>query len=325
MHHELCYIDAMDEHRIPINIWKQSNTTQHAKAIIHINHGMSEHSTRYAPVAERFVENGYIVIGHDHRGHGQSIQHPDQQGHYADKDGWQKVISDVNQVNQEIHRQYANTPVVILGHSMGSFIVQSYIAQYGDTVDAALLSGSAFNEKMTIKVASLLTWFESHRTSPLGKSNLIHFVSFGSFNRNFNPARTKSDWLSRDPTEVDKYLSDSLCGFLCSNQLWADLLAALMDLTKIETVRAIPNNLPILAFSGELDPLSYNKNKTHGIELLASHLRHGGQQLVDTKIYPKARHEILNETNRHEVIGDLIEWIEARSLSSNTPGNAASL
>lgn len=313
MHHESCYIDAPDDHKIYVNIWKKSKGIKKPRAILHINHGMAEHSARYAVIAERFVQEGYVVYGHDHRGHGKSVQHTELLGHYADNDGWGKIVSDVLHVNQSIHASYPNTPVIILGHSMGSFIVQSYLALHGDTVTAALLSGSALSDKATIQFGSFLARMETRRQGVLGRSKLLDFFSFGIYNREFRPFRTSADWLSTDPLEVDKYIADPLCGFLCTNQLWTDLLAGMKDISNINTLQEIPNSLPILAFSGELDPLSYNKRKTHGIEKLSSHLRSSGQHYVTHKLYPGARHEILNETNRHEVIDDVLKWVEGHS------------
>ena len=311
MHHESRYIDALDNHEIYVNIWKKTKSTKNAKAILHFNHGMAEHSDRYAVIAERFVAEGYIVYAHDHRGHGKSVQRTEMLGHYADENGWEKVISDVLQVNTLIKSQHPNTPIIIMGHSMGSFIVQSYLVSHGDTVSAALLSGSTLGDKLLREFGSFLTKVETRRQGSLGKSAALDFASFGIYNREFSPTRTGADWLSRDPTEVDKYVADPLCGFLCTNQLWADLLGGMKDIAKVKTIKKIPNDLPILLFSGELDPLSHNKKKVHGLHQLTSHLRTGGQHYVTCKLYPEARHEILNETNRHEVIDDLVEWIES--------------
>ncbi|OUS23684.1 hypothetical protein A9Q99_26980 [Gammaproteobacteria bacterium 45_16_T64] len=310
MHHESCYIDAPDDHRIFVNIWKKTKSTKKVRAILHINHGMAEHSDRYAALAERFVEEGYIVYGHDHRGHGKSVKHAELLGHYADKNGWEKVISDVFLVNRLIRERHEGTPIIIMGHSMGSFIVQAYLAENGRTVDAALLSGSALSDKLTVNFATVLAKLETKRSGPLSRSKALDFFSFGIYNREFKPTRTSADWLSRDKDEVDKYINDPLCGFLCTNQLWIDLVSGIKDIGSPDTVKKIPNDLPIFAFSGERDPLSYNKSKTHGIDLLTSHLKHSGQHYVTQKLYPGARHEILNETNRHEVIDDVLEWTE---------------
>jgi len=310
MHHESCYIDALDDHKIHVNIWKKTKAIKKPRAILHINHGMAEHGARYAVIAERFVQQGYVVYAHDHRGHGKSVQNAELLGHYADTDGWEKIVSDVLQVNQSIHESYPNAPVIILGHSMGSFIVQSYLVSHGETVAAALLSGSAFGDKATIQFGAFLAKMETRRQGALGRSKLLDFFSFGIYNREFKPFRTSADWLSTDPLEVDKYIADPLCGFLCTNQMWSDLLAGMKDISNTDTLRKIPNAVPILAFSGELDPLSYNKRKTHGIEKLSSHLRTSGQHYVTHKLYPGGRHEILNESNRHEVIDDVLQWAE---------------
>jgi alpha-beta hydrolase superfamily lysophospholipase len=150
-----------------------------------------------------------------------------------------------------------------------------------------------------------------------GRSALIEWLSFGSFNKKFKPARTRFDWLSRDPKEVDKYANDPLCGFRCTNQLWIDLLGGLQQISKASNLAQIDPGLPLLVIGGECDPVSEGKRLTD----LANALRKAGSQSLQLTIYPQARHELFNETNRDEVTADVLAWI-AQVLSHRRPHRA---
>lgn len=304
------FLTSIDGHKIFVRKWcnpKQSKP----RGIIHINHGMAEHSRRYEPVAECLVADGYIVYAHDHRGHGHSIPQGGLVGHYADKHGWKLVIADVLKVNEYIRAQEPGLPIILLGHSMGSFIVQCYCIKHGDTVDGVVLSGSGFSTPGALRAPRMLIKLEKLRGGPKGRSPLIDYQTFGTFNKKFGDTRTEADWLTRDSGEVDKYISDPLCGFLCTNQLWQDFLGGLETLSKIRNLQNIPNSLPFYLISGERDPLSFHSTR-HGIHKLANHLRSSGQQDVSVKLYEEGRHEIFNELNRQEVIDDLLEWLNSR-------------
>jgi alpha-beta hydrolase superfamily lysophospholipase len=233
-------------------------------------------------------------------------------GHYADQNGWQLVIADAHRVNEFIRSQFPNTPIVMLGHSMGSFITQGYLIHHGRTVNAVVLSGSAMNSPMSVRSARMLAHLEKLRSGAKGRSNLIDMATFSSYNRQIaKQPRTTSDWLSRDCVEVDKYVGDPLCGFLCTNQLWLDFTSGLEAIGRSGNIRKIPADLPFYLMSGERDPLSFD-NSRHGIERLAEHLRNGGIRDVSVRLFEDARHEIFNELNRQEVISDMLDWLEPR-------------
>lgn len=308
MHSEKFFVTSLDNHKIFVRKWAPADRAP--RAVIHILHGMAEHCTRYEPVAERLVEQGYAVFGHDHRGHGYSVPQSGLLGHYADSNGWQLVIADAKKVNEAIHKQYPDTPVILLGHSMGSFIAQGYLIQHGRSVDAVVLSGSTANSPMSVRSARMLAHLEKLRTGPKGRSNLIDLATFSSYNRQITKTpRTDCDWLSRDDCEVDKYVNDPLCGFLCTNQLWLDLTSGMESIGRISNLRRIPSDLPFYLVAGQRDPLSFDSGH-HGVEKLASHLRDGGIKNVTVKLYEEGRHEIFNEVNRQEVIDDLLVWLE---------------
>lgn len=302
-------LSAVDQHRIFLRKWYDKTRTP--RGCIHINHGMAEHSQRYQPIAEQLVAAGFVVFAHDHRGHGHSIPQGGLVGHYADRNGWSLVVSDLLTVNRHIREQYPQLPVVLIGHSMGSFIVQSYCLKYGDTVDAVILSGSAFTHPRLIKANKILVKMERLRSGPRGRSNLIDHQTFGAFNKHFGKPRTEADWLTRNESEVDKYLTDPLCGFICTNQLWHDFVSGLESISDSRNLKSIPDQVPFLLISGERDPLSFHRTQ-HGITRLAKLLESCGQNDVDYKLYPDGRHEIFNEINREEVVSDVIDWIDSK-------------
>ncbi len=315
------FLTSIDGHKIFVRKWSQPKQAN-PRAVIHINHGMAEHSRRYEPIAEHLVKAGYVVYAHDHRGHGHSIPQGGLVGHYADNNGWNLVLADVHKVNQFIKESEQALPIVLLGHSMGSFIAQNYCIKYGDTVDAIILSGSGFSSPGALRAPRMLVKLEKLRSGPKGRSALIDYQTFGNFNKKFGQTRTEADWLSRDEAEVDKYIDDPLCGFICTNQLWQDFLGGLDALSRLKNLRSIPNHLPFYLVSGERDPLSYH-NTHHGIHKLANHLRSSGQTDVSVKLHEGGRHEIFNELNRGEVIENMLEWLDSRvPQSGRAPAKA---
>ncbi len=280
------------------------------RAILHIAHGMAEHGARYEPVAQRAIEAGVAVFANDHRGHGEMAGYGTT-GHFADENGWHLVVSDLFRINQHIRKKYPGVPVVLLGHSMGSFIAQQYAMDYRGTLAGLVLSGSNYDAPLVYKSARGIARLERARQGARGKSTLMNYLSFGSFNKHFAPNRTQYDWLSRDAFEVDKYVADPLCGFQCTNQLWLDLLAGLIHISNPKQLGLIPPELPVYVLGGERDPVS---DMGKGLERLVAMLKSAGIRDVDADIYPDGRHEMFNETNRDMVIDNLLEWL-GRSVS----------
>lgn len=302
MHHDSFELTANDGTRVWVNHWFGESAP---KAVVMIAHGMAEHSGRYARLAAALVANGFGVYAPDLRGHGRTAQHG-VQGHYADQDGWNKVVGDLASLNTHIQQQHPQTPLFLLGHSMGSYIGQAYLVQHSADVQGAILSGSNYQPVALYRVARLIAQCERFRQGATGRSALLEFLSFGSFNKAFKPTRTDFDWLSRDPAEVDRYINDPLCGFRCTNQLWIDLLGGLQDITQPRNLARIDKTLPLLVVGGASDPVSDGQR----LNDLARALRLAGNTSVQLEIYPDARHELLNETNRDAVTADLIHWLD---------------
>ncbi len=223
-------------------------------------------------------------------------------------------MGDLASLNQHIAHQAPGLPIILLGHSMGSYIAQAYLLHHSASLNGAILSGSNFQPVALYRAAELIARIERARQGLRGRSALIDFLSFGSFNKAFKPNRTAFDWLSRDPVEVDKYINDPLCGFRCTNQLWVDLLGGLQQISKASNLAQIDPGLPILVIGGECDPVSEGKR----LKSLAHALREAGCQNLQLTLYPQARHEVFNETNRDVVTADVLTWLD-QALTLHRP------
>jgi alpha-beta hydrolase superfamily lysophospholipase len=277
------------------------------KAAVHIAHGLAEHAGRYARLAAALTAAGYAVYANDHRGHGGTARQPQELGFFAASDGWRKCVDDLWQLNRRIAADHPGLPVVLIGHSMGSFLAQHVISEHGQALAGVVLSASNGKPPPLAAAGRLIARIERYRLGPRGKSALIHALGIGAFNKPFAPARTEFDWLSRDAAEVDKYVADPLCGFRCSVQLWIDLLDALGEIADPARQARIPKHLPVLVIAGGNDPVSAN---TKGLQQLLAAYHAAGLERVIHRFYPAARHELFNEVNRDEVTHDVLAWLD---------------
>jgi alpha-beta hydrolase superfamily lysophospholipase len=273
------------------------------RAVVQIAHGLSEHSARYARLAAALNAAGYAPYTNDHRGHGPKAA-PADLGHFADDGGWEKVVGDFWTMNRLIAKEQPGVPIIFLGHSLGSFLGQGFVAEHSDALAGAVYSGSSGKPPAIATLGRLIARAERLRLGKRGKSQLLGQMWFGAYNKPFAPARTEFDWLSRDEKEVDAYVADPYCGFPFTTQLAIDVLDALPPLSSPQSLARIRKDMPIYVFSGERDPVGAN------IQGLIDALKGAGFTRLTTRIYPGARHETLNETNREEVTRDLIDWLD---------------
>jgi alpha-beta hydrolase superfamily lysophospholipase len=279
------------------------------RGVVQIAHGLTEHSARYARLAAALNSAGYAVYANDHRGHGPKAA-PADLGHFADRGGWDKVVGDLWTFNRLIAAEQPGAQIVFLGHSLGSFLGRGFIAQHSDALAGVALSGSNGKPSAIATLGRLITREERLRLGRRGKSDPVIQMWFGEFNKPFKPARTPYDWLSRDEKEVDAFVADPLCGFPFTTQLAIDVLDALPRVTSRKSLAAIRKDLPILVISGERDPVGSN------LQGLIADLKAAGFARLTTRIYPGARHEPFNETNRDEATRDLLAWLDDIELNA---------
>ncbi|MDO3721084.1 alpha/beta hydrolase [Marinobacter sp. chi1] len=289
MHEHPLTLTSEDDHLIKGTTF----TPDRPQAVLVIAHGMAEHNGRYADFARWLGQHGIAAITFNHRGHGPDCS-PKDLGHYSDRDGWHKVTDDLHRVLTHARQQFPGIPVILLGHSMGSFIAQSCLQQHGNAADALILSATnRINKPELLAYRTLIIGlkkvFGKRHQSPI-----LANLSFGRFNKRFVPARTDADWLSRDPDQVDAYLADPLCGFNCTNGLWHDLVQGMLSINP----RAWRKDLPVHLFAGTDDPVA---EMGKGVTRHFRTIRNAGVKRVTFRLFNGGRHEMLNETNVEEV------------------------
>mgnify|MGYP001944442680 CR=1 FL=1 len=291
---------------IDINAYRwESESGKNVRGIIQIAHGMAEHILRYDDVSRYLVANGFIVYGHDHRGHGGTIKAPDDKGFFANEDGFHKVVQDMKQLSDLIRKEHLGLPLFLLGHSLGSFITRRYIQLY-DGVSGVILSGTGYDKgigKIGLQIAKL----ERRRKGPRTPSPLMDKLVFYGFNENFEPAKTEFDFLTRDENVVEKYVKDDKCGFVCATSFYIDLLTGLDLIHRKTEVAKTPRDLPILLISGTMDPVG---EEGKGVRKVYKLYKRARCKKIRMKLYKDGRHEMLNEINKDEVYEDILTWLD---------------
>lgn len=294
---------ASDGARLAAYRWEPSSTP---RAVIHIAHGLAEHAERYARTAQTLNSYGYMVYVHDMRGHGQTASAQDALGFLAETDGWNRVVLDMVELLHSAAETHADLPIVLLGHSLGSYLAQQLIFQHPHLLAAAILSAPNGKPSLLAKAGRAIARVERLRLGKRGRSQFINSLTFGKFNEPFAPVATPFDWLSRDTAEVKLYFNDARCGFVSTTQLWVDFLDGIAALSHPAHKRQIPATFPLYIIAGSQDPVCENGK---GAEALAQEYKVAGLTDVTFKLYPEARHELLNEINRHEVVNDMVQWL----------------
>ena len=274
-----------------------------AKGLFHVVHGMTEYIGRYDSMMRAMAEYGYITFGYDHLGHGMTAA-KDELGYIADKGGWELLVNDVYLFGTEIRREYGeHLPFILMGHSMGSFIVRLAAAKF-DHYDKLIVMGTGGPNPAAgagIALSGALKKLKGTR----GYSKLIYSMAFGSYNKDFKQENDPYSWLSVDKENRDKYREDPLCTY----QFTVSAMQDLVRLTKYSNDKscfaAINKNKPILLISGSEDPVGENgKGVKKVYELLkAEHAN------VRIKLFDGYRHEILNDLCRDDVIKELRDFV----------------
>ncbi|WP_114201404.1 alpha/beta hydrolase [Janibacter anophelis] len=285
-----------------VRVWQPDGE---AKAVVQMAHGMAEHSGRYARFAQALTDAGYAAWMHDHRGHGSTSSAPDDRGYYADDHGWDTVVEDMHTIAQAINDEHPGLPVFFFGHSMGSLLGRDHITRYGQDYAGAVLSGTAADPGLLGKVGQAVATVEGRIRGRRATSKLLDTMTFGAYNKPFKD-EGEFAWLSRDRDEVRAYVDDPRCGEVFTAGFFADMLGGVNRLSGLAA--RVPHDLPLLVVSGSDDPVGGKDGA--GVRALGEAFSAGGVRDVTTTLYPGARHELLNETNRDEVTADIIGWLD---------------
>ncbi len=276
------------------------------RCVLQIVHGMSEHIERYEEFARFLTEQGFLVTGEDHLGHGKTVAEGGMCGYFCEQDPATVVVRDVHRLKKKTQALYPNVPYVILGHSMGSFIVRNYLYRYGTGIHGAIIMGTGMQSPGLIAAAKTVAAVQKTFCGAKHVSRFIYNVAFGSYNKHFEPARTHVDWLTRDEKVVDQYIADPLSGFVFTVNGFQTLFELMSRIQKQENLEKIPKELPVFMVSGADDPVGdYGK----GVEKAYASLQNVGLTNIKLKLYEKDRHEILNELDKDVVMQDIYDWI----------------
>ena len=274
------------------------------RAVMVLVHGMAEYAARYDAFAHALQVQGIAVLAMDLRGHGGSILPEDGPGDFGEG-GWQRVCEDILELTQYAQDMYLDIPVILFGHSMGSIFVRAVLMLEPEHYAGMVMMGVTVDRPVRRNLGPVLTGTVAVLTGDK-PSPFIDAMTFGSFNKAFEPARTKFDWLSSDPQAVDAYMADPLCGFVSHASLYQNVAAMLLDTLKRENLERIPRQLPVLVLSGDQDPVGMHGKAA---QFLQETWSEAGLD-IRTVLVPKGRHELLQDVCRDQVTEDILDFME---------------
>ena len=279
------------------------------KAVLQICHGMVEYVERYDGFASYLTDRGYYVVGHDHLGHGQSIQSEAEYGFFHETHGNQYVIGDIHRLREKTMKKYPDVPYFMLGHSMGSFLLRKYLTLYGNGLSGAIIMGTGHKSAAILTLGQLVCRVIATFKGWKYRSNLVNNLGMGGFNKKFEPSDSKKEWVTSDTDIRKAYESDPLCSFIFTVNGYYHMFAGMKTLTKKVNMDRVPKELPVFFVAGADDPVGdFGK----GVQKVYHKYIDAGMKDVQIKLYPGDRHEILNETDREQVMLDLYQWLEEK-------------
>lgn len=281
------------------------------KAILQIAHGVTEYILRYEEFAEFLTDKGILVVGNDHIGHGSSIAENAKPMYFGPEGSFKYAVDDVNTLYKTTKEKYENIPYIILGFSLGSFIIRRFLIDYPDTVDGAILVGTGQIAPIKIKIAKFIAKSEAKKHGEDNPTPMIKSLSFDNYNKLFKPNRTDYDWLCLSKTSLDKYIRDKNRGKELSAGLFREMLSGMEYTGKIDNMKKMNKDIPVLFLSGEMDPVG---EKGKSVKKAYSDFKKVGIEDVDMKLYKDLRHDILHEDNCVEIYNDIYNFIKEKVI-----------
>lgn len=280
--------------------------TDEVKGIVQIVHGMAEHVERYEEFAAFLTERGFVVTGEDHLGHGKTVKKDGTPGYFCEQDPATVLVRDVHRLKKMTQEQYPSVPYILFGHSMGSFIVRNYMSRYGKGISGVIIGGTGYYAKGKLAVGKAIVAILQKMKGPKYISTFMNDMIFNNYNKAYEPCRTSVDWFSKDTEKLDAYVADSLCGFPFTLNGVETLFELIDRMDDEKELVKIPKDLPVYIVSGDKDPVG---ECGKAVRKVYEALKAVGLQKVELKLFEGDRHEILNETDRAEVMQNLYKWI----------------
>lgn len=298
------FLSADGKTAVSYKIWEPDDASS-IRAVVQLSHGMCEYVDRYAAYAEHLTARGIVFAGNDHLGHGDTAASPDDYGYIADEDGAELLVRDVAQMSTLLRGRYPDKPLILLGHSMGSFVARLYLTEFSENLDGVIIMGTGGKKPAGLGkfVAGLIGGTRGERR----RSKLLQAMTFaGNLKRTPKEEGTFA-WLTKDREIVRAYEADERCGFNFTAQGYYDLFDLISRISGEEWAQKLPIDLPMLLVSGADDPIGgYGK----GVGEVAALLAGAGVRDMTVHLFPGDRHEILNETDRAEVYAFIDEWLD---------------
>lgn len=276
------------------------------RAVVQISHGMCEYVGRYENYAEHLCACGIVLAGNDHPGHGESAASSEDYGYFDKEDGVLLAVEGLAEMSKLLLARYEGKPLILLGHSMGSFLCRIYLTKYAENLAGAIIMGTAGPGAPTaagISLANLIALFRGDRH----RSKLLRSIQQSGYLKRCGKGADRCDWLTRDRSVVEAYNNDPFCNYIFTTSGYRDLFRMLEEVSDEFWATKVPTDLPILIISGEDDPVgAYGK----GVMKVAGALTHAGARRLTTLLIPGARHEVLNETDRDQTYALIDKWID---------------
>jgi len=297
------FYDSCGQGKIHACIWTGGSEP---KAIVQIVHGIGEHVLRYDDFANYLTGCGYAVVAEDHMGHGTSSAPDNVRGYFHG--GWFSAVKDSMKLKEIAQERFGSIPYFLFGHSMGSFMARTVLADYPDCgLAGCIICGTGWQSPALLAAGIPTSKLVCKLKGENKPSKFLHGMAFGAYNDRVEHKRTPSDWLSRDDKMVDKYEADPLCGFVPCAGLMRDMMMGIHYIQQKDTLAKMNKSVPCFFIAGGDDPVgAYGA----GVRQTVEAFKEAGMERVSTKIYPLCRHEILNEINREEVYEDVKEWLD---------------
>lgn len=274
--------------------------------ILQIVHGMVEHIGRYEEFAQFMAKKGILVVGDDHLGHGLSVIAGEPMGYFCKEDADTVLVRDEHRLKKMMQEKYPGVPYMILGHSMGSFILRNYLMRYGSGIDGAIIMGTGMQPKHRVIFGWLVASITGMLRGPEHVCKIFDKLSFGTFNKKFSAPGDSGSWISADPENVKAFRADPLCDFVFTANGFQTLMRLIWNLYDMEKLKKMPKDLPVLFVSGKDDPVG---DYGQSVEKVFRSFEELGMEQVQLRLYPGDRHEILNEADREDVYGDIYRFI----------------